>query len=101
MNAPCMTWQISDPSHSPKTLTIYNEVILGGLAKRVPEIEIYDLDARLCDDVGKPLSSTSTGGIVPRPDGIHLSAEGSRWLANEIAEELLGLETGRRRGTAP
>ena len=54
-----------------------------------PELVLFDMFRVLCPD-GRFVDDL--GGIKDiRPDGVHLSAEGSRWFADEYGEELLDL----------
>jgi hypothetical protein len=65
-----------------------NSAILTKLERaRSGRVTLYDLASEICPD-GKPLESVDGVGTL-RPDGIHLSIEGSRWYAETYGEQLL------------
>jgi peptidoglycan/LPS O-acetylase OafA/YrhL len=77
---------------APERVRHANEAILLRLAAARPDLGTFDLFGVLCpggeyaDDVG------GVSGI--RPDGVHLSAEGSLWLAAEHGPAMLAAGLG-------
>jgi len=64
-----------------------NEVLLPQLVRDRPDVRLFDLFPILCPD-GEFVESL--GGVEEvRPDGVHFSAEGSLWLANEHGDAIL------------
>ena len=65
-----------------------NETILPAVVAARPSLRTFDLYAELCDG---DTAISEVDGITLRPEGIHFSAEGSRWLADVVGPELLAV----------
>lgn len=74
----------------PATMDHLRTVILPALVRERPEVTLYDLGAHLCPG-GRYLESVDGVGVL-RPDGLHLSVEGTAWLAGLVGEDLLDLD---------
>jgi hypothetical protein len=93
MTVPCFgIGPLGQPRRPHQSVEHLNSVVLRSLAERRPTVRFFDLAAIVCPG-GEPLTETDTGAEM-RPDGLHFSAEGSVWLAEnhgqEILEEALG-----------
>lgn len=81
------------PAYDPQRLAHLVDVVLPELEQARPDVvELYGLDDVLCPG-GRFLDDTA-GLEDIRPDGIHLSPEGSVWLAGVLEEELLERPSG-------
>jgi hypothetical protein len=91
---PCVNYLLGDAggiagSFDDARIRYTNAVVLGGLAKVRPQIRFFDLCKVLCPQ-GQFV--TSLGGVpVVRTDGVHFSADGSRWFADTYAQKLVDL----------
>jgi hypothetical protein len=75
---------------TPSVIRHVNEDVLTRVAEGRPGLQLFDLFPILCPD-GSYVPSV--GGVKNvRPDGIHYSPEGGRWLAEQYGPEMI--ETG-------
>ncbi|GIU83419.1 MAG: hypothetical protein KatS3mg008_0194 [Acidimicrobiales bacterium] len=94
LTSPCMgpifPGQLADnPAHEPARTRHLNERILPKVERRVPSLRLVDLFGHVCPD-GE--FESELGGIPhARPDGLHFSPAGARWLAEWLGPLLLDI----------
>jgi hypothetical protein len=64
------------------------DVTLEQLTEERPDVALFDLFPVLCPN-GEFVEDLD--GVTVRPDGVHFSAEGSKWVADRVGEPLLEL----------
>ena len=92
LSAPCLRYVsplglTGDPpsAFDPERTRHINEVLVPEVIASQPGTNLVDLDARLCPD-GEFLEEVDDVGVL-RPDGIHLTADASVWLAESLGPE--------------
>ena len=70
-----------------ETVVHVNDVVLGRVAEQRPDLRFFDLYGALCPD--GQYHEGQDGIEHVRPDGIHFSAESSRWLANTYGQQMI------------
>jgi peptidoglycan/LPS O-acetylase OafA/YrhL len=86
--------EIDDEHFDPSHMAALRAVVDRAAAERPDVAEVYDLHAVLCP--GGEFLESADGVDDLRPDGIHLSVDGSLWLAERLYGDLLADATPDR-----
>jgi hypothetical protein len=79
--------EVDEDLFDPSRMVALRAVVDRAAAERPEVAEVYDLDAVLCP--GGEFLASADGVEEIRPDGIHLSVDGSLWLAERLYRDLL------------
>jgi peptidoglycan/LPS O-acetylase OafA/YrhL len=88
---PCQREILQSPVRIPDDEAVerFNERVLGDLERRRPGLELFDLHEVLCPD-GTYVPGNDEIGVI-RPDGVHFSAQGAEWFAEEHGPALVAV----------
>ena len=78
--------EVDEEVFNPARMEALQAIVAQLPAERPDTVEVYDLDAVLCPG-GEFLETVDGVGDI-RPDGIHLSVDGSLWLAEQLQDDL-------------
>src|SRR5690606_30468640 len=90
MTSPCVSPEraVGGSVFAPERISAQNRVITE-LGETDPRVTVVDLAAPVCP--ADRVTNSVDGVHNFRPDGVHFSAPGSRWIAERLGPVLLGL----------